>query len=153
MVQAYLSAQGHRITERAVRNSLARVSPAGMSQRWCRHRCINKRVYFSPHPNALWHIDGNMSLVRWGFVIHGGIDGFNRVVTYLQYSSNNRASTVLRHFINAASVYGCPSRVRSDRGRENIDVAVIMVLIRGVGRSSHIIGQSIRNQRIERLWQ
>ncbi len=38
---------------------------------------------YVPHPNAVCHIDGNMSLIRWGFVIHGGIDGYSRMVTYL----------------------------------------------------------------------
>ena len=152
MVQAYLFAEGYRLSEKAVRSSLERIDPIGMAQRWCRHRCINRRVYYAPHPNAVWHIDGNMSLIRWRVIIHGGVDGFSRVITYLKCSSNNRSSTVLKHFIAGTSTYGCPSRVRSDRGGENIDVARIMLLLRGVGRSSHITGQSTRNQRVERLW-
>ena len=30
------------------------------------------------------HIDGNHKLIRWGFVIHGGIDGFSRKIMYLR---------------------------------------------------------------------
>ena len=37
--------------------------------------------------------DGHHKLVRWGLVTHGGIDGYSRLVFYLQCSGNNRAST------------------------------------------------------------
>ena len=33
---------------------------------------------------------------RWGFVIHGGIDGYSRQITFLKCSCNNRAQTVLQ---------------------------------------------------------
>ena len=94
-----------------------------------------------PHPNALWHIDGNMRLIRWKFVIHGGIDGYSRLITYLECSTNNRASTVLGHFTRAVRMYGCPFRVRSDLGGENVEVAQLMVFLRGTSRGSHITDQ------------
>lgn len=58
----------------------------------------------------------------------------------LKASTDNRASTVLRAFTSAAIQYGLPSRVRGDRGGENKDVAVIMVLLRGPNRASFIWG-------------
>ena len=152
MVRSYIMTSGYRLTENAVRESLNRVDPIGVARRWSRNRCIQRRVYSVPHPNALWHIDGNMRLIRWKFVIHGGIDGYSRLITYLECSTNNRASTVLRHFTHAVCMYGCPSRVRSDFGGENVEVAQLMVLLRGTSRGSHITGRSTRNQRIERLW-
>ena len=86
------------------------------------------------------------------FVIHGGIDGFSRLVVFLQASTNNRADTVLNLFMEAIQRYHLPSRVRSDGGLENIDVGRFMIEARGANRGSIITGNSVHNQRIERLW-
>ena len=47
-------------------------------------------------------------------VIHGGIDGYSRLITYLRVSSNNCASTVLSAFSAAVEEYRTPSRIRID---------------------------------------
>lgn len=70
----------------------------------------------------------------------------------LQANIDNRAQTVLSLFLAAVETYGTPSRVRGDRGGENIDVAVWMIRHRGPNRSSFLWGQSTRNSCIERLW-
>lgn len=80
-------------------------------------------------------------------MIHGGIDGFSRLIVYLNAATNNNATTVLDAFLRAVSQFGLPSRVRSDKGGENIEVAHVMIQHRGENRNSHITGRSVHNQR------
>lgn len=103
-------------------------------------------------PNHLWHLDGYHKLIKWGFVIHGCIDGFSRSIVFLRCSNNNLSSTVLKNFGDAVANFGCPSRTRCDYGGENVLVADFMICARGSYRGSILTGSSTRNQRIERLW-
>lgn len=89
---------------------------------------------------------------RWRFIIHGGIDGFSRLVVTLNVANNNRSDTVVGYFREAVRQFGLPSRVRSDKGGENVLVCDIMLESRGYGRRSFVTGKSTHNQRIERLW-
>lgn len=98
------------------------------------------------------HVDTNHKLNGWGFVFHGCIDGYSRCITYLKCCTNNRASTALELFQEATRQFGLPNRVRGDAGSENIDIARFMIENRGLNRGSFLVGPSVHNQRIERLW-
>ena len=53
-------------------------------------------------------------------MIHAGVDGYSRLLVFIRCSTNNRAETVLNLFLSGVSHYGLPSRVRTDKGGENV---------------------------------
>ncbi|KAI7811048.1 hypothetical protein IRJ41_009739 [Triplophysa rosa] len=141
MILGHIRSRQLRIQKHRVLASLRRVDPEGMELRRLRLRTSRRRRYSVPAPNYLWHIDGNHKLIRWRIVIHGGIDGYSRLVVYLKAATNNKAQTMLQSFLSAVDLYG-----------GNIMVARFMTRTRGINRHSHITGRSVHNQRIERLW-
>ena len=152
LIDGRLRGQGIHVQRARVRESLRRVDPVGVHMRM--KRVLHRRKYQVVSPNALWHIDGYHKLIRWHIVIHGGIDGYSRLVTFLHASANNRAETVLSVFMNAINEFGLPSRIRTDKGGENVLIAQYMLghPDRGPGRGSIIAGRSTHNQRIEQFW-
>ena len=67
--------------------------------------------------------NGCYSLIRWslagGLVIHGGVDGFSRMIVFLRFT-NNRTETVANLFQLAISEYGTPCNITTDNGGENV---------------------------------
>ena len=153
-MKGFLLARGIRIQWERVRASLWRVDPEGILLRSMQLNVVRRRHYSVPGPLSLWHLDGNHKIIRWGFVIHGCVDGYSRRVMFLRASTNNKANTVFTLFTEAVEKIGLPYRVRGDQGIENVDVAWFMFSnsLRGPGRGSYIAGKSCHNQRIERFW-
>ena len=120
MLQGHLLQMGIKIPRAKLRSAIHCVDHANTVCR--RSRVIQRRVYSAPHPNAVWHIDGNHKMIRWRLVIHAGVDGFTRCVVYMKCANNNCATTVLDAYLEGVSMYGCPVCVRSDHGGENVEV-------------------------------
>lgn len=76
---------------------------------------LQRRVYNVEGVNHLWHIDTNHKLIRWNFIIVGGIDGFCRFVTFLNCTDNNKSETIFICFQCAIRSYDLPWRVRSHK--------------------------------------
>ena len=62
--------------------------------------------------NHLANIKFECCFNRWRFVVHGGVDGYSRLIVFLGLSDNNRAATVLQLFKAAVTQWGLPQRVR-----------------------------------------
>ena len=105
-----LKSLGIKVHRERLRESLRRIDTFNVANRWI--QIIPRRKYNVAGPNSLWHIDGNHKLIRWKFIIHGGINGYSRMIIYLKCNGNNKSTTVLHHFNEAVKKFGKPSRVR-----------------------------------------
>ena len=63
-------------------------------------------------------------------------DGFS-----LEYVGNNNSETLLSCFMKGVQIHVIPSRVRSDKGKENVLIADFMIANRGRERGSMICGK------------
>ena len=50
--------------------------------------------------------------------MHGAIDGFSRLISYLRATTQNDGETSLHLFLRRIISHGLPSRVRTDHGPE-----------------------------------
>ena len=148
MIQGHLQSRGITLQRHKIRKAIHAVDAEGIEAR--KRPAIKRRVYDVPYPNYLWHVDGNHKLIRWGLVLHHAIDGYSRMVVFAQFNTNNEAATVENLFKAAVEIYGCPSRVRTDYGGENVGMWRNMVSIHGEDSRCVIAGSSVHNQRIER---
>ena len=149
-VTGSLRGRGVIIPRQRLRENLMILEPVGRAVR--KHKAIIRSVYNVLGANHLWHIDSNHKLIAWRFVIHGCVDGFSRANIYLNCANNNLAETALGYFRKGVENFGLPLRARGDRGVENVDIARFMIENRGINRGSFIVGRSVHNTRIERLW-
>mmetsp|Transcript_2818 Transcript_2818/g.4280 ORF Transcript_2818/g.4280 Transcript_2818/m.4280 type:complete len:357 (-) Transcript_2818:364-1434(-) len=117
---------------------------------------LSARVRYSvSRAMFIWHIDANEKLAkRYGFWIHGCIDGFSRRIIYLKCSMNKLAATVHGIFRDAVVEFGAPSCIRTDHGGENRDIGFMIQALHEFEHSEFrwLTGPSVHNQRIEYLW-
>ncbi|KAF7324086.1 Integrase catalytic domain-containing protein [Mycena kentingensis (nom. inval.)] len=151
IILGHLEARSIHVPIEAVKASLRRVDYIGAITRW--HQAIKRRVYKVRGANALWHHDGNEKLRPWGFYVHGCVDGHSRLIIYLFCCDNKRSSTVEDVFMReGVGVYGWPSRVRGDYGKENNGVERRMKARWGMRHMAYFRGRSTQNIRMERGW-
>lgn len=84
------------VSKECVRKILKAVDPKGVEER--RSKTIKRRIYWSNGPGDIFHIDGNDKLKRWGFCIHGCIDGFSRKIIWLNVASSNNDPLIIANF-------------------------------------------------------
>ena len=82
---------------------------------------LKRRMYTSPDPNFMWHVDGYDNLKSFGFPIHGCIDGYSQKILWLNASpTSNDPQVISTYFIECIEKLNLiPRLVRSDRGSEN----------------------------------
>ena len=139
------------VSRESVRKTLLRVDPDGVAVR--QRRLIKRRVYITDGPGDIYHIDGNDKLKRWGFAIHGAVDGFSRKVMWLVVSTTNNDPLVIGNlFLSCVKRHRvAPITLRMDCGNENIYCEDLQVFFTGSERS-YMYAKSTRNQRIESFW-
>ena len=86
------------------------------------------------------------------FVVHAAVDGFSRVIPFIQCSDNNRADTELETFYSGVTRFGLPEKIRSDHGGENTKIWRYMLTAHNGDSQCVMTGSSTHNERIERLW-
>ena len=72
-------------------------------------------------------------------------------IVYLRCAGNNESTTVYNSFMDAVALYGVPQKIRSDLGGENTKVWQYMIE-HHVSDSAVVVGSSVYNERVERLW-
>lgn len=119
---------------------------------------LNRRTYRSDRCNFQWHLDGYDKLNPFGIAIHGCVDGFSRLVLWLEVGvTNKKTQQICKYFIEAVRTYGLPETVRTDAGTENVNVHWAQTFLCAdnglVGRlPPFLVGSSNHNERIERFW-
>lgn len=149
---------GFSVKQSTVLRLLNLVDPDGIEER-SRYR-LKRRTYSVPGPNFLWHIDGFDKLKRYGFAIHGCVDGYSRKVMWLHVSTtNNKPQVIAYYYLQCLEEFNLiPSLIRSDRGTENTVIDILHMGLRyyhedeDAGCKSFLKGKSTANERIEKFW-
>lgn len=132
--------------------------PQGISERFGNR--LRRRVYRSPGPNYVWHLDGYDKLKPFGFSVHGCIDGFSRKLIWLDVATTNKDPTVVAvYYLKALKEFNLiPCQIRADKGTENVWIESMQIYLRHkhndkfAGKKSYVKGKSTANQRIESYW-
>ena len=146
---------------RQIKRLLARLDPEQHAKRKTTTARLGY-VYTVAGPRSLYHCDAHEKLAKlWGFWFHLCIDGYSRFILYLTVTDNKRSSTVGFIFVSACNHIGWASRVRWDRGKENVKAIQAqwehwwddaLTQAENERRGSALTGRSMHNARAEYIW-
>lgn len=133
-----------------VRLLMTLLDESGVNTR--RARRLQRRAYSSKGPNDVWHTDCYDKLKPYGLCISGAIDGYSRKIIWLKvHHTSSDPLVIAGYYVEALRDFGgCPAKLRSDEGTENIVIGTMQSIIGG--SDSYIFGSSTTNQRIESYW-
>lgn len=138
------------IQRKRMRSIIAAVDPIGLAMR--RIALIPRVVYNGIAPGHIWHMDTHHKLGDFGFVTYGVVDGFSHELIALKCCPNNTAVVILNALVSSTGFisYGLPELIRADGGMENVAVGRLINALNGPNH--FLVGRSVHNVRIERLW-
>lgn len=146
---------------RQLRRCLQEVNPLAHERRRA-EAAQTRYIYCVAGPRSLYHCDAHEKLAKiWGFWFHLCIDGYSRFIIYLTVQPNKLSTTVGNLFVQACNQLGWASRVRWDRGTENV-LAIqaqwdywwnhALSYAENERRGSALTGRSVQNCRAEYIW-
>ena len=134
-----------------MRKALVDIDPEDASVR--KKKTIKRRTCETNGPFDVFHIDGNEKLKRFGFAIHGCIDGFSRKLIWIFVSTTNNDPLVVANlYLKAITNLGrAPNTLQMDLGTESVYCEEFLVFFTK-NSNSFLYAASNRNQRIELFW-
>ena len=116
--------------------------------------------YVVPGPNFIWSIDGYDKLKPYGIEIYACIDAYSRCIIWLYIGvSNATQHSILLQYLQTIELLELQPRfVRSDRGRETVQLADTHFELQKDSqpdlefKDCYMYGTSTANQRIESWW-
>ena len=163
MMREHLRLEGHIFCRDQVLAAQKIVDPVGVDFRALTKE--RRRAQFVTRgPNHIWSVDGHDKLASYGIQIYGGMDVFSRLILWMYVGVSNRtAVSVNKQYLETVASRGVvPHQIRSDKGKETLQMACSQVLLRRAVlppggatfdfRSAYLYGTSKKNQRIEAWW-
>ena len=140
-----------------VRQLLLRLDQEGVEKR--KSQKLRRRIYRTLGPNYVWHIDEFDKLKPYGFSIHGCIDGYSRIIIWLELSAYNKCPDLIAYYYVKASknLNGILKIIKTDNGTEHSVIELIHLLLRDLSNEGNVlhsfsIVSSPMNQRIKAYW-
>ncbi|CAC5403727.1 unnamed protein product [Mytilus coruscus] len=110
---------GFTLQKENVRIKIQIINPEGVEMR--RKGRLHRREYCSKRPNFIWHLDSYDKLKPFGICINWCIDGFYRLIIWLEAGQTSSDPRVISgYFVKAILQKGGPMVIRGDLGTKNI---------------------------------